>query len=139
MCAFELRGGIEVYCKTASINLSRIPSARFIVVNTSLEITRTEIAGSKNGLRVIERWDVHGIITKPRLFSVFVLCWDDLIQENDGRDCIVKKIYIRGEDGQFTSEMKDILKMTGKPPPDHEPFSTPKSYKLGEAHCLVGQ
>jgi tRNA1Val (adenine37-N6)-methyltransferase len=122
MCAFELRGGVELYCEMASKFLEKGSDSRFVVVNTSLEITRTQSAASALGLQLVERWDVHGIVTKPSLFSVFVYKWASDVPAEP----TIKQVNIRGHDGQFTSEMKEILRLTGKPPPDYEPQTQPK-------------
>jgi tRNA1Val (adenine37-N6)-methyltransferase len=121
MCAFEIRGGIEVYCKCASLYLKKHSESRFIVAQTSLEIERSEKAGYDVGFEIVKRFDIHGIIGKPSLFSVFVFKWGQSISKYP-----VTTIYVRGSDGQFTKEMKDIYETIGKPPPQYEKSTVPK-------------
>lgn len=128
MCAFELRGGVEIYCEVASIYLENLDSSRFIIVNTSLEISRTIQAAERFGFKIIERVDVHGIETKPSLFSVFIFGWGS----KDDCSCSVMDISIRSKDGQFTDEHKQLMSLVGKPPPDYEPDTVPRKYKTEE-------
>lgn len=59
-CAFECRGGIEVYLETCTRNMSHRPHARFIVCQTYLEVQRTERSALKNRLVITKRLDVYG-------------------------------------------------------------------------------
>lgn len=122
LCAFELRGGIEVYCNAASRLLERSCDARFVCSQTALEIRRTETAGRTAGFKVLSRLDVHGICGKPPLFSVFVFGWAD---ECSDSDYLVETMFIRGEDGQYTEDIHTMYGVIGKPPPSFEPHSIP--------------
>jgi tRNA1(Val) A37 N6-methylase TrmN6 len=124
MCAFELRGGIEVYCRMARRHLREEPSSRFIVTQTSLEIERTLEAARNEGFALVEEWDVHGIEGKPALFSVFVFMLDGFTHD---ADATVTSVYIRGRDGQFTPIMNQVFRATGKPAAKFEPLCIPKS------------
>lgn len=127
MCAFEIRGGIEDYLKTASLHLRKTKESRFIVVNTSLETRRTIDAAGRVGFKCAEVWNVKGKVGKPDLFSVFVFKW---VQQSDCADTLVTKTFsIRGEDGQYTDEVKEIFKVVGIPTPTFEPFTVPRSFK----------
>ncbi|KAI8892110.1 hypothetical protein BC833DRAFT_662632 [Globomyces pollinis-pini] len=133
MCAFEFRGGIELYCRIASLFLKRNEQSRFIVANTSIEIQRTEAAGTAVGFKLIERWDVHGKIDKTSLFSVFIFKWDSTEQTNPHplerqsiESCPVRHINVRGLDGQFTDEYSELMSLVGKPPPTYETGTIPQ-------------
>jgi tRNA1(Val) A37 N6-methylase TrmN6 len=122
MCAFELRGGIELYCKIASWFLS--PTGVFVVAQTGIEIKRTEEAGRAVGLVPTSRWEFHGKVGKPCLFVVFVF---------ERKDCVdypVHTVNVRDEDGQFTSEYQNLMTMLGKPPSTFESGTVPKKRKL---------
>ena len=71
-CAFECRGGIEVYIETCSKLMSDHPASRFFVCQTYLEVKRTERSATKNGMKIIKRLDVYGKVgLKDPLFCVF--------------------------------------------------------------------
>ncbi|RKO94115.1 hypothetical protein BDK51DRAFT_33639 [Blyttiomyces helicus] len=71
-CAFELRGGCEVYFDAAARFMAPGPRSRFVVCQTSREIRRMERAAKASGLRIMERWDVYGREGKAGpLFCVF--------------------------------------------------------------------
>ncbi|KAJ3308544.1 hypothetical protein HDV04_001168 [Boothiomyces sp. JEL0838] len=117
MCAFELRGGIETYCKVASQYLDK--NGCFIVANTSSDIERTKNSGEKVGLHLNERYDFCGIEGKPPLFSVFVFEWTE-------KDFVSQKINIRDSNGQFSKEYRQMMDTVGKPPSTFEPGTVPK-------------
>ena len=52
-CAFETRGGVEVYTKAAAAMLSDKLYARFVMCQTSIEIERTEKAACKKYTTII--------------------------------------------------------------------------------------
>ena len=71
-CAFECRGGIEAYLGACSRNLSHAASARCVLCQTYLEVTRTEASAMENGLVILKRLDVYGKEGQSSpLFSVF--------------------------------------------------------------------
>lgn len=71
-CAFECRGGIEAYLGACSRNLSHAASARCVLCQTYLEVTRTEASAKENGLVILKRLDVYGKEGQSSpLFSVF--------------------------------------------------------------------
>ena len=71
-CAFECRGGIEAYLGACSRNLSHAASARCVLCQTYLEVTRTEASAKENGLVILKRLDVYGKEGQSNpLFSVF--------------------------------------------------------------------
>ena len=71
-CAFECRGGIEIYVETCSKLMSNHPSARFFVCQTYLEVKRTERCAKKYNMKILKRLDVYGKIgLKDPLFCVF--------------------------------------------------------------------
>jgi tRNA1(Val) A37 N6-methylase TrmN6 len=88
-CLFELRGGVEEYCSTASRCLRRpsinsvedeIPSL-FVMCNTSLASARVYSGCQSARLSVIKRLDVIPREGKPPLFSVFVIVADEWLQK----------------------------------------------------------
>ncbi|KAJ3268730.1 hypothetical protein HDV01_002334 [Terramyces sp. JEL0728] len=120
MCAFELRGGIETYCKVASQYLNK--GGCFVVANTSSDIERTEKSGTDVGFYLNERYDFCGIEGKPPLFSVFVFEWEE--KEFQG-----EKVNIRDGNGQFSHKYKKMMDLVGKPPSSFEPATVPKRNK----------
>ena len=71
-CAFECRGGIEVYIETCSKLISKNPSAKFIVCQTYLEVKKTEMSAEKWNMEITKRLDVYGKVgQKNPLFCVF--------------------------------------------------------------------
>ena len=71
-CAFECRGGIEVYVETCSKLISDHPSAKFFVCQTYLELKRTERSAKKFNMEITKRLDVYGKTGhKNPLFCVF--------------------------------------------------------------------
>lgn len=98
-CLFELRGGVEVYCSTASQFLrppcsshsttkefvhrhpkENLPSI-FVMVNTSLSSSRVYKACHSYGLSVVKRLDGIPKAGKESLFSVFVMVLDSWIEK----------------------------------------------------------
>jgi tRNA1Val (adenine37-N6)-methyltransferase len=122
MCAFELRGGVEWYCKIASWFLK--PSGKFVVAQTGIEIERTERAGRDCGLIPTSRWEFQGKRGKPCLFVVFVF-----EKVKDASIYPVHKIDVRDELGQFTAEYEELMTMLGKPPCQFEPHTVPSNRK----------
>ncbi len=114
------QSNITSYCQAASSALEQSPEARFVVVNTSLEIERTDKAALSVGLHCIRRVDVCGRAGKPPLFSVHVFAWQRVSVPD------VTCISIRCTQGQFTNEALDVYKDTGKPPAQPETQTVPK-------------
>ena len=119
-CAFEIRGGIEVYFEAASKYLSKKPSSRFIVCQTWLEIKRTEKAADSTGFQILERWDIFGKLGKRNpLFCVFACAWKD---PQVSEKCIVTTMGVRDEKGRYTRKTIEIMQLLGKPiPSDYDP------------------
>ncbi|KAI9342923.1 hypothetical protein BDR26DRAFT_858995 [Obelidium mucronatum] len=113
MCSFELRGGIETYCLAAKRCLKKSESARFVFVQTAIEIVRSEIAIWDLGkMKILERVDFYGSeIKKNPLFVVFVCCWGEARVGYS-----VRKIAVRKQDGSYSKEYHDMLVLVGKPP-----------------------
>jgi tRNA1(Val) A37 N6-methylase TrmN6 len=123
MCAFELRGGIELYCTIASWFLSK--TGRFVVAQTGIEIERTEKAGRSVGLTPKSRWEFHGKQGRPCLFVVFVF---ELGEWND--EYPIHVVNVRDEDGQYTREYQEFMMTLGKPPPRFEPATVPQKRRI---------
>jgi hypothetical protein len=103
-----------VYFAAACKLLSNSVNARFIVCQTSLEISRTETAAKDNSMHIIKRYDVFGKKgNNGPLFSIFVCGWSCYFQG----DCIVENFYVRGEDRSYSDEMKAMTELLGKPIP----------------------
>ncbi|KAJ3120945.1 hypothetical protein HK100_012593 [Physocladia obscura] len=113
MCSFELRGGVETYCIAASKCLARTVNARFVFVQTAIEIERSQNAVWKNGMKVLERVDFLGSeIKKAPLFVVFVCGWGNGHKE----EYPVRTIAVRMKNGEYSSEYHEFLVLVGKPP-----------------------
>jgi hypothetical protein len=114
MCSFELRGGIEVYFEAALKLLSNSVNARFIVCQTSFEISRTELAAMNSSMHVIKRHDIFGKRgNNGPLFSIFVCGWSRYFKD----DCIVENFYVREKDKNYSDAMKVMTELLGKPIP----------------------
>ncbi|KAI8912683.1 hypothetical protein EDD86DRAFT_202038 [Gorgonomyces haynaldii] len=118
MCAFEIRGGVEVYVDVGVKYLASDES-RLIIVNTSLEIRRTVCYAQSKGLFLLEQLDVHGKEGKPSLFTVFVFGRSEQAPKRS-------HLNVRDLNGQHTPEMDLVHKTIGKPPVRFEPASCPK-------------
>lgn len=71
-CAFECRGGIETYLAACARNLSHTASARCVLCQTYLEVSRTEASAKDNRLVILKRLDVYGKVGQSNpLFCVF--------------------------------------------------------------------
>jgi tRNA1Val (adenine37-N6)-methyltransferase len=96
LCAFEIRGGIEVYLTVAALFLKR--NGTFVVVNGFLQADRTIQSGLNLGFWCKERWDIHGKADKYALFCVFVFIYrPDFIHAQDlpvpdycFKECVLK-------------------------------------------------
>ncbi|KAJ3015207.1 hypothetical protein HKX48_004716 [Thoreauomyces humboldtii] len=116
MCAFELRGGIEVYMEAAVIALARQARSRFVLCQTGREIPRTERAARDVGLDVLARWDIWGRTNHGGhvpLFCVFVCGWAEFGETVEAP----RTVCVRDDEGQFTSEMLRLMDLVGKPTP----------------------
>ncbi|KAJ3030217.1 UNVERIFIED_CONTAM: hypothetical protein HDU68_009741 [Siphonaria sp. JEL0065] len=113
MCSFELRGGVETYCLAAKRCLRRGTDARFVFVQTAIEIVRSEIAIWDLGkMEILERIDFYGSeAKKDPLFVIFVCGWGQ-----KKVDYPVRKVAVRTADGAYTTEYHDMLVLVGKPP-----------------------
>ena len=126
MCAFEFRGGIQDYCFLAS-KLLRDRDSRFVVANTSLEISRTETCGRDHGLELVRRVDFHGKEGKRSLFSIFVfrLCLrnDSNTQDTHQEPRLdspalqpeIESINIRDCNGEYTQDYINLTVPIGLP------------------------
>jgi tRNA1(Val) A37 N6-methylase TrmN6 len=119
MCAFEFRGGIDLYCKVASFFLE--DDGLFVVTNTTFEASRTVEAGIAVGLHLVEQIDFHGRQGKESLFSVFVFRKKQHVLEKTHR-----AIFIRDMNGQYSPQYNELTFLVGKPPPRFEQASIPK-------------
>ncbi|KAI8828590.1 hypothetical protein BJ741DRAFT_625772 [Chytriomyces cf. hyalinus JEL632] len=142
-CSFEMRGGVETYCLAARQCLRRTSDARFVFVQTAIEVKRSEEAiWSLAQMRILERVDFYGVDgKKDPLFVIFVCGWEPVSkgqQESDGEtvphdgsgkqvkdftwdgisreECSVRRITVRDKDGRYTPEYHDLLVLVGKPP-----------------------
>lgn len=71
-CAFECRGGVETYLAACARNLSHAASARCVLCQTYLEVSRTEASAKENRLVILKRLDVYGKVGQSNpLFCVF--------------------------------------------------------------------
>ena len=132
LCAFEMKGDVSDYLKTASLLLKRSRDASVFIANGG-PIQRTIDAGIAVGFKCIARWGLVGIKGKPVLFSVFHFKWkeyilDPLNIQEDINDPETDVVVVRDENGQFTLEYQELVcKWIGKPLPKYEPHSKPKS------------
>ena len=71
-CAFECRGGIETYLAACARNLSHAASARCVLCQTYLEVSRTEASAKEYRFVILKRLDVYGKVGQSNpLFCVF--------------------------------------------------------------------
>ncbi|KAJ3230215.1 hypothetical protein HDU81_004669 [Chytriomyces hyalinus] len=141
-CSFEMRGGVETYCLAARQCLRRNSDARFVFVQTAIEVKRSEEAiWSLAQMRILERVDFYGVDGKKEpLFVIFVCGWEPARKdhrESDGEtlsrdiekqvkdfawdgvgreEYSVRRITVRDKDGMYTQEYHDLLVLVGKPP-----------------------
>ncbi|ORY53052.1 hypothetical protein BCR33DRAFT_185372 [Rhizoclosmatium globosum] len=113
MCSFELRGGVETYCLAAKRCLRKSKEARFVFVQTAIEIKRSERAIWDLGeMEVLERVDFLGSESKKDpLFVIFVCGWGEKKEMYPTRT-----IAVRTSDGAYTRKYHDMLVLVGKPP-----------------------
>jgi tRNA1(Val) A37 N6-methylase TrmN6 len=67
----EFRGGVEAYAAAAAPLLAE--GGAFVVCENALNDRRVFGGAGSAGLRVVDVLDVHGVSTKPALFSVYTL------------------------------------------------------------------
>lgn len=156
MCAFEIRGGVEVYCEIASKFINK--NGRFVIANGYLQLQRTLKNALEVGFVCRERYDIHGKEDKEPLFAVFcfeylgldfirsshyshllseALSADDITRfdndaifnQYDKEKSIVKRINIRGFDCQFTKEYEELMASIGKPPVTFEIETIPHAQR----------
>ena len=108
-CAFEMNGDVKDYLFLASKCLSKSSTARVVVSNGG-SVSRTIVAGAEVGFECFERVDVHGKFRKDVLFSVYLFKWAADITTEE----IVKDLYIRDNEGQFTTEYEELVNLVLK-------------------------
>jgi tRNA1(Val) A37 N6-methylase TrmN6 len=145
MCAFEIRGGVEVYCEIAAKFIKK--KGRFVMANGYLQLERTLKSAHKFGFVCSERYDIHGKEDKEPLFTVFCFEYLGLDLEftkseeldptlhnaeygfdNDAK-LNIKRINIRGLDCQFTKEYEELMYSIGKPPVTFEIETIPHAQR----------
>jgi tRNA1(Val) A37 N6-methylase TrmN6 len=129
MCAFEVRGGIEVYIEVAAKYLKM--DGRLVIANGYLQSERTLKCAERYGFSCTEIWNVHGRTRSACLFSVF--CFKRKGNHVQGEVVEIKKLDIRGEDYQFTKEYEEMLISMGKPPSHFELGTIPGNKKLSSS------
>lgn len=122
MCSFEIRGGIETYAIAASHLLAKTSTARFVVVQTALEVVRSILAFEGQGLLVLEQFNFYGKVgRKDPLFVVFVCGWNYFSSSSgsttNSSNALHSDVFVRDVDGKYTQEYREILQLVGKPPP----------------------
>jgi len=147
-CLFELRGGVEDYCKTASQYLRRptngnIKPSIFTVCNTALASARTYSGCNKNGLSVIKRIDVIPKHGKPPLFSVFIIVaneWieSDLLNEHRQFPNLTSPAFSKSlSEVESQGEGDDVDINTNTLPLDHTVCKN--EYRIPEDKSLYGE
>ncbi|KAI8614493.1 hypothetical protein BC830DRAFT_1127222 [Chytriomyces sp. MP71] len=123
MCSFELRGGVETYCLAARQCLTRTSTARFVFVQTAIEVQRSEDAiWNLAQMRILERVDFYGVEGKEgALFVIFVCGWDKggedfALPVKTRQEYDVRRVVVRTRDGKYTNEYHELLVLVGKPP-----------------------
>lgn len=125
LCSFEFRGDVSAYLDLASLLLS--PTGSCFIANGGT-VDRTQGYADKVGFKCIQRWDIHGKVGKPCLFSIYHFKFKNTDGVADkSRDCPVQDVHVRDVNGQFTETYLELMSLIGKPKHNSfEPGSVPK-------------
>ena len=119
-CAFEFRGDVSAYMSVSRQFLMK--SGRLFIANGGT-VERTLRAGREHSFQCTHRWEICGRIGKDVLFSVYLFVFENSCDEFE--DLVLEQIYVRDEQGQFTSRYLDLVELIGKPRGKFEPASVP--------------
>ena len=115
-CAFECRGGIETYLAACARNLSHAASARCVLCQTYLEVSRTEASAEENRLLILKRLDVYGKVGQSNplfcVFSMRKMTEEDGDEDEDGGDgnneLNTRKLFLITTDLDRTTECRNL-------------------------------
>jgi tRNA1(Val) A37 N6-methylase TrmN6 len=107
-CRFELRGGVEAYCRAAARVLAT--GGRFVVCEAASQRERAEAAVVAAGLRLVARLDVVPREGKPPLLSVF-----ECVREPGG-EARRRTLVVRDLAGRRTADFVALRARMGMPP-----------------------
>ena len=103
---FELRGGIEEYCRAAARWLAESGRAVFLV--NPANDRRTQRAVLEAGLALDERWQAHPHPGTAARFAIYVLRRSTTVEGTEKRDVLEQVVMIRDERGNWSAEMASI-------------------------------
>ncbi len=109
-CRFEIRGGVEDYCRAAVRALA--PDGGFALVHGGRQVARVEAAAREAGLRIARWRRVHGLEGRPPLMALY---WMKAGAGKWAMPEAEEALVVRNRDGTRTEAMKRVRDRLGMP------------------------